>query len=224
MPRTLRLKIMVGVLVFASCVGLAALASQKHGVTAVNDSINFDQTQCSGGWGDEVGQTYLKGHVDGHYRGMRFPRTSRGITAAKRACEGTDSCSGITCKGRACELRKGLPHRSPYSSESSMVCKGTAAAVPEQGQSSVTDQGPSCPGGWYQYGIRFGSGFFHLGDFASGPDGKGKELKRLAAEEACLLDPTCSGITCRGVGCTLRSGRPDVSIEMERSYLCRDRR
>jgi len=213
MPRTLRFKIMVGVFVFASCAGFAALASQKHAITAVSDSINFDQTQCSGGWQDLGGPVYLAGHVDGPLRGKKFDKGSQGIAFAKKACAGTASCSGITCKGTTCELRKGQPHKSPYAGETSLLCKGTTTAG--------TDQGPSCPGGWYQYGARFGSGFFHLGEFASGPNGGGQEFEKAAAEEKCMLESTCSGITCHGGGCTLRSGIPHISISTERSYQCR---
>jgi len=213
MPLTLRFKIMVGVFVLASCAGFAALASQKHSVTAVSDSINFDQTQCSGGWQDLGGPVYLAGHVDGPLRGRKFDKGSQGIVFAKKACESTPSCSGITCKGTTCELRKGLPHKSPFTGETSMLCKGTTTAG--------TDQGPSCPGGWYQYGPSFGSGTFHLGDFASGPNGDGQEFEKADAEEKCMQESTCTGITCGRGACTLRSGIPHISIEHEFSYKCR---
>jgi len=221
-PRILRFKIFVGVFVFASCVGLAALASRKHEVTALSDSINFDQTQCS--WQGLDGQVYLRGHVDGPYRGRKFPKTDQGIASAQKACEGTSSCSGLTCKGNTCELRKGAAYPSPYRNEMSTLCKRTGTSIQDPGPEDGTNGSPvTCPGGWYETDWSF-----YLKDFASGPNGNGKPFTydskgEKAAKEACLLEPTCSGITCH-VKCTLRSGDLRKSRSMERSYTCQGKR
>jgi len=171
---------------------------------------NVNSGACPGGWKRLDGQ-YLAGHVFGSFRKKKFINADEGLAAAKTACESTSGCSGITCKGTTCDLRKGSPNTSPNIGVFSYEC---------QGRKKI------CPGGWYRYNAH--NGHFYLEGFAKGPNGNGKEYPVAYdwgpsedVKEACLSDPTCRGITCSGNVCTLRSGRLEISPGMERSYLCR---
>lgn len=177
---------------FASFVGLAVVARQKHVAVAEGDIVELQgapmgsQRPPSGASWSGHPMYYLSEFATGYDGGGKI----MSLTAAKSACVQNSNCGGITCSNGRCTLRKGKTLKDSHYGEISYLRTMTFPSLPANvGYSEKRNQ--------------------RYEQYATGHGGGKTPLTFKDAQRACAADTSCRGISCEPYmshGCTTRAG------------------